>query len=108
LIHSSLLVVAAYLAVLGIVICAFLVAVTIKGRKGIWLITLPGIFIVAVLGVDFVCHMMHLPRHVIPYQKQIVNAIHWTLDVVMVPLVLIKLRELWLKRLARVATGELQ
>jgi len=108
LIHSSLLVVAAYLVVLGIVICAFLAAVTIKGRKGIWLITLPGIFIVAVLGIDFVCHVMHLPRQVIPYQKQVVNAIHWTLDAAMVPLVLIKLRELWMKKQARATTGELQ
>ena len=76
MIHSFLLVVAVYLVVLGIVICAFLVAATIKGRKGIRLITLPCIFIVAVLCVDFVCHVMHLPRHVIPYQKQTVNAIH--------------------------------
>ena len=98
MIHLSLLVVFTYLVVVGILLCAALIFITVKRRNGIGLITLPALFIVAVLGIDFVCHVMHLPRHVIPYQKQAVNAIHWTLDAAMVPLVLIKLRELWLNK----------
>ena len=106
MIHSLLLIVAVYLVILGVVSCAFLIAVTIKGWRGMWLITLPAIFIVTVLGIDFVCHVMHLSRQVIPYQKQVVKAIHWTLDAALIPALLIKLRELWLKKQMRAVLGE--
>ena len=106
MIHLLLLVVSAYLVVVGILLCATLIFITVKGRNGIGLVTLPALFIVAVLGIDFVCHVMHLPRHIIPYQKQTVNAIHWILDAAMVPLVLIKLRELWLKKQTHAETGK--
>ena len=87
----------------GVVICVLLIAASIKAGKGMWLVTLPAILVIAVLAIDFTCYMLRLPRHVVPYQAQIVSGIKWTLQAAAVPLLLIKLYELWSKKRAQAA-----
>ncbi len=100
MIHPLLLLLGVFLVVVGVVICVLLVSVTIKGPKGIWLVTVPGFLITAFLGINFACHVLHLPP-LLPYQKQISTAVHWVLDAVAVPLVVFRLYEWWQKRTQR-------
>ena len=86
------------MVVWGIVICVMLFSMSLKSGKGMWVVTIPGILIVAALATDFTGHMLHLPRQVFPYQKQSINAIHWALWIAAVPLVLLKLYDLWSKK----------
>lgn len=101
MVHAFLLLFGIFLVVLGVVICVLLFSVGLRGEKGIWLVTIPGIVVVALLAVDFACHILHLPRHVFPYQKQIIDAINWTLLIAALPLSLIKLYGLWAKKRAQ-------
>lgn len=98
MIHALLLVVAFFLVLMGILFCVLLVHYTLKAGKGIWLITIPGVLIVAAITIDFICHVLHLPPTVFPHQRQIVNAIHWTLRAAAIPLLLTKLYENWSKK----------
>jgi len=82
----------------GIVICVMLFSFSVKAGKGIWLVTIPGILIVATLAIGFTCHMLHLPHPIVPYQKQILSTIRW-ISLAAVPLILLmKLFELWSKK----------
>ncbi len=100
MIHIFLIWFGIYWVGVGVVICVKLISVNIKAKMGLWLVTIPGMLIVAILGIDFVCHIIHLPRHAIPYQTQIVNIINWALRIAALPLLLIKLYDLWLKKRA--------
>lgn len=90
----------------GIVICVLLFSASLKAGKGIWLVTVPGILIIAALGINFAGHMLHLPHPIIPYQKQIIDAINWALLVAALPLSMIKLYELWSKKRARAVSAD--
>ena len=98
MVHAFLLL---FGVVWGIVICIMFFSFSLKAGKGMWLVTVPGILIVAALATDFAGHMLHLPHPVFPYQKQIVSAIRWALLVAALPLLLTKLYELGSKKRAR-------
>lgn len=85
----------------GIVICVMLIFASLKGGKGTWLITIPGILIVAALAINFSGHMLHLPHQVFPHQKQVVSTINRTLQLAILPLLLIKLYRAWSKKRSR-------
>ncbi len=98
MVHLLLLVFGVFLVVLGVVICVLLFLLSMKTRKAMWLVTLPGMVIVALLDIDFVCHLLHLPHPVLPYQKQMIRFIHGALDVAVVPLLLMSLYEFRAKK----------
>ena len=102
MIHIFLLVFGCYLVVVGIAGCGMLIYQSVKAPRGILLATIPGALAMGILTINFVCHMLHITDGVIPYQKQIVNGINWTCQVACVPLLLLKLYELWLKRRSKV------
>lgn len=97
MIHILLLLLGIYLVGIGLLFCAMLVRVSMKANKGMLLITIPALLVVGILTINFVCHMLHLPDDMMPHQKQIVNAINVGLQVAAVPLVLMKLYEIWSK-----------
>ena len=99
MIHIFLLIFGVYWVGVGITICVMLIRASLKANKGLLLITIPGLLIMAVMTINFVCHMLHLPN-VMPHQKQIVNAINLCLQIAIVPAMLLKLYELWAKRRA--------
>jgi cytochrome c biogenesis protein CcdA len=101
MIHIFLLIFGFYWVGVGIVICVLLFSVTMKAKKGIWLITIPGILVIAMLTIDFVCHMLHLPRHVVPYQAQVISTINWAFQLAVIPLLVMKLYEQWSKKRAQ-------
>ena len=101
MIHILLLVFGVYWVGVGITICVMLVRASLKANKGLLLITIPGLLVMGVLTINFVCHMLHLPNEVMPHQKQIVNAINVGLQIMIVPVMLLKLYELWAKRRAQ-------
>ena len=101
MIHIFLLVFGFYWVGVGILCCGMLIFQSAKAQRGIWLITIPAILVIGLLTINFVCHMLHISNGVIPYQKQIVNAINRGLQIVTVPLVLMKLYEIWAKRRAK-------
>jgi hypothetical protein len=102
MIHGFFLLAGIFMVVWGIVICIMLITVNIRAGKAIWLVTIPGVLVIAVLALNFACHLFHLPHHIIPYQRQVVNVINWTVRFTVIPLLLAKLYELWGKRRARV------
>lgn len=102
MIHGVFLCIGLFMIVWGIVICAMLIQMSLKTNKGMLLVTIPGILIVAMLAFNFSCHLFHLPRNVLPHQSQIVNGINWTLRLLIVPLLLIKVYEWWMKRRQKV------
>ena len=82
----------------GIVICVLLFSASMKTGKGMWLVTVLGILIIAALAIAFTGHMLHLPYPILPYQRQIVGAVRW-IPLVTVPLLLLtRLYELWSKK----------
>ena len=90
----------------GIVICVMFFSFSLKAGKGTWLVTIPGILIVAALATGFAGHMLHLPNPLIPYQQQIVSSIRW-IPLAAVPLLLLmRLYELWSKKRARAVSPE--
>ena len=98
MIHAVFLLIGFFMIVWGIVICGLLIKMSLKAGKVILLVTVPGILVVAVLAIDFACHIFHLPRFVIPHQKQVADGIHWVLRLALIPLLLIKLYNFWLKK----------
>lgn len=86
----------------GIVICVLLFFASMKVVKGMWLVTIPAILVVAAVAINFAGHMLHLTHPIIPYQKQIIDTINWALVIAALPLLLMKLYELWSKKRARV------
>ena len=90
----------------GIVICVLLFSASMKAGKGMWLLTVPTILVIAALAIAFTGHMLHLPYPIIPYQQQIVSAIRW-IPLVLTPLlVLMKLYELWSKKRAQAVPSD--
>lgn len=85
----------------GIVICILLFSASMKAGKGMWLVTIPAILVVAAVAINFAGHMLHLPHPIIPYQKQIIDTIKWALLIAALLLLLTKLYELWSKKRAR-------
>ena len=82
----------------GIVICVMLFSFSIKAGNGTWLVTIPGILIVATLAAGFAGHMLHLPHPIVPFQEQIVSAIRWIPLTALPLLLLIKLYDLWSRK----------
>ena len=82
----------------GIVICVLLFSASMKAGKGMWLVTAPGILIVATLAIGFTGHMLHLPHPIVPFQEQIVSAMRWIPLTALPLLLLIKIYELWSKK----------
>ena len=76
MIHGFLLVFGVFWVCVGIVMCVMLVLVSRKARAAMLLVTIPAVVIVAILSVDFACRLLHLPRSVMPHQKQIISGIN--------------------------------
>ena len=90
----------------GIVICVMLFSFSLKAGKGTWLVTIPGILIVAALVTDFTGHMLQLPHSVILYQQQIVSSIR-LIPLVLAPLILLmRLYEVRSKKGARAVSPQ--
>lgn len=102
MIHAFLMLLSFYLIFVGFVICVFLFRASFKAKNKIWLITFPAIVIVALLSLNFVCHIFHL-RAPIPHLKQIVSGIQIALDVAIPPLLALKVYEGWRKK--QIPTG---
>ena len=85
----------------GIVICVMLISASRKADKKVWLVTVPGIMIIALLALNFTGHMLHLPYPLIPCPKPIMSALHWTPRIAAVFLVAIKLWDVWSKKRTR-------
>jgi len=103
MIHGILFFVGLFMIVWGIVICGILIYMSIKAHKALLLVAILGILIVAFLAFNFACHLFHLPRNVIPHQSQIVNGIHWTLRMAIIPLLFIRIAEWWSKKRQKVS-----
>ena len=97
MLHAFLMLLSAYLIFVGLIICVLLFRASFKAQNKIWLITFPGIVVVALLNLNFVCHILHL-RAPIPHLKQIVSGIQIALDVALLPLVATKVYEWWRKK----------
>ena len=85
----------------GIVICILLFSASMKAGKGMWLVTIPAILIVAAIAINFAGHVLHLTHPIFPYQKQIIDTISWASRIAAPLLLLAKLYELWSKKRAR-------
>ena len=103
MIHALFLAVGVFMVLWGVVICAMLVAMSLKAAKAIWLITVPGVAVVAFLALDFACHIFRTPRHVVPHQVGIASGIRWAIRGAAILLLLLKLYEFRAKRRARAA-----
>ncbi len=97
MLHAFLMLLSFYLIFLGLTICILLFRASFKAKNTIWLITLPAIAIVALLNLNFVCHIFHL-RAPIPHLKQIVSGIQIVVEVATLPLLAMKLYEWWRKK----------
>ena len=103
MIHPLLLLLGVFMIGWGVVICAMLISMTLKAKKGLWLVTIPGIFIVAFLGFDFACHMLHASP-TLPHEKQIAAYLRWGLDAAALLLIALRLYEWWRKKRAQEKT----
>ncbi len=97
MIHAFLMLLSFYLILVGLLFCVLLFRASFKAKNKMWLITLPAIVIVALLNLNFVCHIFHL-RAPIPYLKQIVSGIQIAVQVAMLPLLALKVYEWWRKK----------
>ncbi len=97
MLHAFLMTFGIYWLGVGLVICIMLFRANFKAKNWMWLITLPAILIVALLSLNFVCHVYHLPA-LIPHQKQIVSGIQIAMQVAMLPLLALKVYEWWRKK----------
>lgn len=85
----------------GIVICVMLFSFSLKAGRGMWLVTIPAILVVATLAAGFTGHMLHLPHPIVPYQEQVLRAIRGIPLVAAPLLLLMRLYELWLRKRVR-------
>lgn len=102
MIHTVFLLIGLFMIGWGIVICGLLIKMSLQAKKGILLITIPGILIVLFLAFNFACHVLHLPRSILPHQLQIANSISGMLRLAAIPLLLMKLFEWWWKKRKKV------
>ncbi len=97
IIHVFLLLFSFYWIFVGLLLCVFLFRASFKAKNKIWLITFPAIAAIALLNLNFVCHVFHL-RAPIPHLKQIVSGIQIALDVAMLLLLAMKVYAWWRKK----------
>lgn len=97
MIHGFFLLVGVFMLIWGVVICALLISGSLKAGKAAWLVAVPGVLIVAVLALNFACHIFHISP-ILPHQKQLAVGIDWALRLAAIPLLLAKLFEVWRKR----------
>ena len=106
MIHSLLLLLSVFMVGWGVVICVMLISMTIKAQKGLWLITIPGILVVAFLAFDFACHMLRVSP-ALPHEKQIAADLRWGLHAAVLPLIALKLYEWWRQKRTRAKAAPL-
>lgn len=95
MIHGVFLVVGLFMIVWGVVICGMLISMSLKGGKTLWMISVPGILIVAFLTLNFAGHLFHLPHPFFSHQNSIVRGIGTVLSLAFISLLGPKLYEVW-------------